>query len=245
MSQQLPELHGSGFFGSAPETEHEKWARKREGIIRHFLPLAAAISESPEQYAKFMVSYVGDADPELRKMGSVPDIVRTRYTPEPVEEDYSCTFFSGASLQGDLLNVRGIVWAKAEPAHHFVALSDGDHAAQEPHILRVPSNDPTSAFGMELEMMDERTRRNWPPGMMPDRRGRWNLKVSGAEPESRMAVLTQPKQTITFYPIDALHEAILRVRRQIPVIGGEQEQSIQRGHLTLAYSERWEQGVPQ
>jgi hypothetical protein len=126
-----------------------------------------------------------------------------------------------------------------------VALSDGDHAAQEPFITYAGVNDPTSAFGMQLRMMDERTHRNWPPGMVPDVNGQWKLTVKGKQPESREAVLVQPKRSITFYPIDALHEAITRVRKKIPNSVDEQERTIQRGHLTLVHSERWEPGVPQ
>lgn len=244
MTQQLPELHGSGYFGSGPEYVLRDPSAKREMLIRSFLPLAAAISDAPQEYANFMVQYIGDSDPILRQAGAVPRIVRKHHADGAVEKDYSCTFFAGASQQGDLLSVRGVVWAQRNnTTDHFVALSDGDHKAQEPKILSVATNDPAAGTGMWLRMMSERTARNWPPDMVPDRMAQWSLNVRGEQPETREAVLSKPTGVITFYPIDALHEAILRIRGQATGEGPSSYASSR--HLSLVHSENWPEYMTQ
>jgi hypothetical protein len=256
MSQQMPELAGSGYFDFNPDVERQIQDEKREQLIRKFLPLAAATWQDPDVYARFMTEYVGDSNPIIRGLGARPPMVRRRHG---VETDYPCEMFSGASLEGDLLHVRAAVWAQDIEDYRAV-FSDGLKPASDHRLIRFiinPSEKRTlrddkgnviesDSFSMRLRMMDGMATRILAPTQVPGSERQWILQVSGkiSEPEKREAELFTPKRTISFYPIDALHEAILRVGRRGAAPPEDGLDSNER-HLTLVHSDNWAKNMTQ
>jgi hypothetical protein len=256
MSQQMPELSGSGYFDYNPEAHGSPLDTKREELIRKFLPLAAATWQDPEVYADFMTKYVGDSNPIIRGLGARPNMMRRRVG---VETDFPCEVFSGASPEGDLLHIRAAVWAQQIEDYHAV-FSDGLKPASDHRLIRFiinPSEKRTlrddqgneiesDSFSMRLRMMDGMATRILAPTQVPGTERQWILQVSGktSEPEKREAELFTPKRTISFYPIDALHEAILRVGRHSGA-QSDDDANLNERHLTLVHSDNWAENMPQ
>ena len=257
MSQHMPEVFDSGGVGFGPESQQQLRDARREELIRKFLPLAVATWQDPEVYARFMTDYVGDSNPVIRGLGARPSMVRMR---RGVETDFPCEIFSGASPQGDLLHVRAAVWAHDTEDYRAV-FTDGVKPAQDHRLIRFITNPAEKHplrddegnvidddnFSMRVRLMDSMATRTLPPTMVPGTERQWVLSVRGrkSEPENREAELILPKRpAIMFYPIQALHEAILRVRQQGTDLREDDVSSSER-HLTLIHCDAWPENMPQ
>lgn len=248
MAQPIPELHGPGILPF--EALAQGGDERREVLIRKFLPLAAATCQAPEVYSGFMTEYVGDSNPVLRGMGARPAMVRLR---RGELTEYPYEVFSGASPEGDLLHVRAAVWAR-EIEDYRVVISDGLQPASDHRLTRFiinPSDgrgrDPKKDddwFQMRVRMMDAAATRTLSPTAVPGTKSQWVLHIHGEEPERREAELITPRHSMTFYPIEALHAAILRVHRN-PDLMKRLTDAPETGRLTLVHSDQWGESVPQ